>query len=133
MKRRRIMRKSIFKKLLCVAASAVMLFSAAACSNAGGSSSKDESLKKVKDAGKIILGLDATFKPMGFTDENDQIVGFDIDVAKEVCKRMGVSLELYAVNWDTKEQDLNAGTIDLIWNGLSVSDERKQVMLMSEP
>ncbi|MBR6616972.1 MAG: transporter substrate-binding domain-containing protein [Oscillospiraceae bacterium] len=127
------MKKSMFKKLLCVAASAVMLFSAAACSNAGGSSSKDESLKKVKDAGKIVLGLDATFKPMGFTDENDQIVGFDIDVAKEVCKRMGVSLELYAVNWDTKEQDLNAGTIDLIWNGLSVSDERKQVMLMSEP
>ncbi len=127
------MKKSIFKKLLCVAASAVMLFSAAACSNAGGGGSKDESLKKVKDAGKIILGLDATFKPMGFTDENDQIVGFDIDVAKEVCKRMGVSLELYAVNWDTKEQDLNAGTIDLIWNGLSVSDERKQVMLMSEP
>lgn len=127
------MKKSMFKKLLCVAASAVMLFSAAACGTTENSSGKDESLKKVKDAGKIVLGLDATFKPMGFTDENDQIVGFDIDVAKEVCTRMGVKLELYPVNWETKEQDLNAGTIDLIWNGLSVSDERKQVMLMSEP
>ncbi len=126
------MKKSMFKKLLCVAASAVMLFSAAACGTTE-NSGKDESLKKVKDAGKIVLGLDATFKPMGFTDENDQIVGFDIDVAKEVCNRMGVKLELYPVNWETKEQDLNAGTIDLIWNGLSVSDERKQVMLMSEP
>ncbi|MBQ2265608.1 MAG: amino acid ABC transporter substrate-binding protein, partial [Oscillospiraceae bacterium] len=85
------------------------------------------------DAGKLVLGLDATFKPMGFTDENDQIVGFDIDVAEEVCSRMGIELELYSVNWDTKEQDLNAGTIDCIWNGLSVSEERKQMMLMSEP
>ena len=70
---------------------------------------------------------------MGYTDENDNIVGFDIDVAKEVCSRLGVELETYSVNWDTKEQDLNAGTIDCIWNGLSVSDERKKVMLMSEP
>ena len=50
-----------------------------------------------------------------------------------VCSRLGVELETYSVNWDTKEQDLNAGTIDCIWNGLSVSDERKKVMLMSEP
>ena len=79
------------------------------------------------------MGLDATFKPMGYTDENDEIVGFDIDLAKEVCKRLDIELETYGVNWDTKEIDLDAGTIDCIWNGLSVSDERKKVMLMSEP
>lgn len=49
----------------------------------------DESLQKVLDSGKFILGLDATFKPMGYTDENDEIVGFDIDVAEEVCSRLG--------------------------------------------
>ncbi len=126
------MKNSMIKKLLCAAVSAMMLFSAAACSESGGTG-EDKSLKKVQDAGKLILGLDATFKPMGFTNENDEMVGFDIDVAEEVCKRMGVELELYSVNWETKEQDLNAGTIDCIWNGLSVSEERKQVMLMSEP
>ncbi len=135
--------KNIIKKLASVALAATMLFavgcgsssSSTDSSNSGTSSSagSDDSLKKVQDAGKLVLGLDATFKPMGYTDENDKIVGFDIDLAEEVCKRMGIKLETYSVNWDTKEQDLNAGTIDCIWNGLSVSDERKKQMLMSEP
>ena len=128
------MKISMMKKLLCAAVSGMMLMGVGcAGETASNTSGEDNSLKNVQDAGKLVLGLDATFKPMGFTDENDQIVGFDIDVAEEVCSRMGVELELYSVNWDTKEQDLNAGTIDCIWNGLSVSEERKQMMLMSEP
>ena len=106
---------------------------AAAESTAEPSGEGDGSWKKVQDSGKLILGLDATFKPMGYTSENDEIVGFDIDCAKEVCTRLGIKLETYGVNWDTKEIDLDAGTIDCIWNGLSVSEERKKVMLMSEP
>ncbi len=128
------MKISMMKKLLCAAVSGMMLMGVGcAGETASNTSGEDNSLKNVQDAGKLVLGLDATFKPMGFTDENDEIVGFDIDVAEEVCSRMGIELELYSVNWDTKEQDLNAGTIDCIWNGLSVSEERKQMMLMSEP
>ena len=94
---------------------------------------EDNSLQKVKDSGKFILGLDATFKPMGYTDENDQIVGFDIDVAAEVCKRMGVELVNQPINWDTKETDLELGKCDCIWNGMSVSPERAEKMNLSEP
>ncbi len=94
---------------------------------------EDNSLKNVLDSGKLILGLDATFKPMGFTDEQDNIVGFDIDLAEEVCKRMGVELVKQPVDWDTKEQDLNAGKIDCIWNGMSVNAERAEIMNLSEP
>lgn len=93
----------------------------------------DQSLQKVLDSGKLILGLDATFKPMGYTDENDEIVGFDIDVAEEVCARMGVELVKEGINWETKEQDLNAGRIDCIWNGMSVSPSRAEEMNLSEP
>lgn len=93
----------------------------------------DQSLKKVLDSGKLILGLDATFKPMGYTDENDEIVGFDIDVAEEVCARMGIELVKEGINWETKEQDLNAGRIDCIWNGMSVSPTRAEEMNLSEP
>ena len=144
--------KKLNLKAIAVAMAAALTLGLAGCSSNGNSSTADSSatagdstsvteskaegdnsLQKVKDAGQFILGLDATFKPMGYTDENDNIVGFDIDVAKEVCSRLGVELETYSVNWDTKEQDLNAGTIVCIWNGLSVSDERKKVMLMSEP
>ena len=136
------MKKSIFSMIACASMAAMMLFSSCGSSDkkedskAGAESdisAVDASFDKVKESGKLVLGLDATFKPMGYTDENDEIVGFDIDLAKEVCKRLDIELVTYGVNWDTKEIDLDAGTIDCIWNGLSVSEERKQVMLMSEP
>lgn len=136
MKKGRVKMKNIVKRIASVAMAAMMLFAVgcgSSSSNTDSKSGSDDSLKKVMDAGKLVLGLDATFKPMGYTDENDKIVGFDIDLAEEVCSRMGIKLETYGVNWDTKEQDLDAGTIDCIWNGLSVSDERKKQMLMSEP
>lgn len=94
---------------------------------------EDDSLQKVLDSGKFVLGLDATFKPMGYTNENDEIVGFDIDVAEEVCNRLGVELVKQPIDWDTKEQDLDAGKIDCIWNGMSVNASRAEVMNLSEP
>lgn len=96
-------------------------------------SAEDNSLQKVLDSGKFVLGLDATFKPMGYTDENDQIVGFDIDVAEEVCARMGVELVKEPINWDTKEQDLEVGKIDCIWNGMSINASRQEQMNLSDP
>lgn len=95
-------------------------------------SGEDNSLQKVLDSGELILGLDATFKPMGYTDENDQIVGFDIDCAEEVCARLGVKLVKQPIDWDTKEQDLDAGKIDCIWNGMSINASRAEVMNLSE-
>ena len=102
-------------------------------STAGTSASDDGSWQKVKDSGKLILGLDATFVPMGYTDENDNIVGFDIDVAQAVCDRLGISLSLEPINWETKEEDLEIGKIDCIWNGLSYSDSRAETMTLSMP
>lgn len=93
----------------------------------------DESLQKVLDSGKFILGLDATFEPMGYTNENDEIVGFDIDVAEEVCARMGVELVKEPIDWDTKEQDLAVGRIDCIWNGMSINPSRAEQMNLSDP
>ena len=133
------MKKSIFAAIGAVSMAAMMALAGCGSSDSSSTadtskaaSGEDTSLQKVLDNGKLVLGLDATFKPMGYTDENDNIVGFDIDCAEEVCSRLGIKLEPYGVNWDTKEIDLDTGTIDCIWNGLSVSDERKKVMLMSD-
>lgn len=93
----------------------------------------DESLQKILDNGKLILGLDATFEPMGYTNESDEIVGFDIDVAEEVCARMGVELVKQPIDWDTKEQDLAVGRIDCIWNGMSINPSRAEQMNLSAP
>ncbi len=126
----------IFSMVAALALTATIGF--AGCSStpvASGTSqtTEDNSLQKIKDSGKFILGLDATFKPMGYTDENDQIVGFDIDVAEEVCKRMGVELVKQPINWETKETDLEVGKCDCIWNGMSVSPERAEKMNLSDP
>ncbi len=90
----------------------------------------DLSLQKVKDKGQLILGLDASFPPMGFTDENNEIVGFDIDLAEEVCKRLGVTLVKQPINWDAKEMELDGGKIDCIWNGMTITDERVEAMFI---
>ena len=143
------MKKNLIKALAALALAPAMLL--AGCSSDGANdgtsadnvsdnaadgssaSGEDNSLQNVLDSGKFVLGLDATFKPMGFTDEQDNIVGFDIDLAEEVCSRLGVELVKQPVDWDTKEQDLNAGKIDCIWNGLSINDERQEIMNLSEP
>lgn len=91
----------------------------------------DNSLKYIKDKGTLVLGLDDAFPPMGFRDDKNNIVGFDIDVATEVCARLGIKLELQPINWDAKENELNTKKIDCIWNGFSISDERKQNMTFS--
>jgi polar amino acid transport system substrate-binding protein len=98
-----------------------------------GESNKDNSWQKVKDRGQFVLGLDDSFPPMGFRDENGKIVGFDVDLAKEVCARLKVKLKLQPINWDAKEQELNSGKIDCIWNGFTITEERQNKLLFSKP
>ncbi len=132
------MKKNFIKALAALALVPAMLFTACSAeeettTDTNAATGEDNSLQAVLDSGKFILGLDATFKPMGFTDEQDNIVGFDIDLAEEVCKRMGVELVKQPIDWDTKEQDLDAGKIDCIWNGMSVTAERAEIMNLSDP
>ena len=93
----------------------------------------DESLEYIKGKGNLILGLDDSFPPMGYRDENNEIVGFDIDVAREVCSRLGVLLGLQPIDWNAKEQELATKQIDCIWNGFTVTEERKKTLTFSDP
>lgn len=83
--------------------------------------------------GKIIVGLDDEFPPMGFRDENNEIVGFDIDLAKAAAEKLGSEIEFQPIDWDTKELELENGNIDLIWNGLTITDERAESMDFTMP
>ena len=85
------------------------------------------------EEGKFVLGLDDSLPPMGFRDENNEIVGFDIDIAQAVCDNLGLELVLQPINWDTKEMELETGNIDVIWNGLTITPERQESMLLSKP
>ena len=121
--------KKFLVGLLTVALAASMLVG---CGKKEEKTKTDNSLKDVQSKKELVLGLDSSFPPMGFTDKKQNIVGFDIDLAKEVTKRMGIKLKLQPINWDSKEQELDTGKIDCIWNGLTVSPDRKKVMLCSE-
>lgn len=81
----------------------------------------------------IIIGLDDELPPMGFRDENNEIVGFDIDLAKAVGKKLGVTVEFQPIDWAAKEIELESGKIDALWNGLTITDERKETMDITDP
>lgn len=81
----------------------------------------------------VIVGLDDTFAPMGFKDTNGEIVGFDVDLAKEVFKRLGYNVKFQPIDWSMKETELNSKKIDAIWNGYTITDERKQKVDFTKP
>ncbi len=81
----------------------------------------------------VIMGLDDTFAPMGFRDENGELVGFDIDLAREVFGRNGYEVQFQPIDWSMKETELNSGNIDLIWNGYSITEERKEKVAFTDP
>lgn len=95
--------------------------------------SEDTSLQYILDNGKLVMGLDSSFPPMGFEDETGAIVGFDIDVATEVSKILGVELVTQPISWDAKELELNSNNIDCIWNGFSKTAEFDEAMSLSIP
>ena len=70
---------------------------------------------------KFIVGFDASFPPYGSIDENGEYVGFDLDLAKEVCDRNGWTLVKQPIDWNTKDSELNAGNISCIWNGFTMN------------
>lgn len=119
------------RKTLCILVSLLMCLSVFA----GGASENatDTSLEDVLAKGQFVLGLDDSFPPMGFRDENGEIVGFDIDCAREVCSRLGVELVAQPIDWNSKEQELMTGNIDCLWNGFTITEERKENLLFSDP
>ena len=82
---------------------------------------------------KLVIGMDANFPPMGFLDNNNEIIGFDIDLAKEVFKLLGIEIEFQLIDWDAKELELETGKIDMLWNGVSKTEERDKIWTLTIP
>lgn len=80
---------------------------------------------------RLVIGLDDQFPPMGFRDDKNELVGFDIDLAKAVCDKLGIEAVPTPIDWTAKEFELNGGKVDVLWNGLTITDARKETMLMS--
>jgi polar amino acid transport system substrate-binding protein len=81
----------------------------------------------------IVIGLDDHFPPMGFRDDKGEIVGFDIDLAREAGKRLGLEVTFKPIDWSAKEAELNGKRIDVLWDGLTITEERKATILFTKP
>ena len=123
-KERIIMKKII--SLLCTASLAVTAL--AGC--AGNSENTDWDY--IANNKSMTIGI-TYFEPMNYMDENGELTGFETEFAQAVCEKMGVKPIFQKIDWDSKEVELNAKTIDCIWNGMTITDERKQNMDISVP
>lgn len=124
------------KKFLLLAAVLVLAVSALSLTGCGGGSdsgdsSEDTSWTYVEDKGELVVGLDDTFAPMGFRDEDGNLVGFDIDLATAVGENLGISVKFQPINWDSKYMELESKNVDCIWNGMSITSETKEKMTLS--
>lgn len=130
--------KRLIKKITTLGIACILGTSLIACGGSGSQASGGNDVKEAEAKGtleknELVIGLDDTFVPMGFKDENGELVGFDVELAKAVCKKLGKEYKFQAIDWSMKETELNSGNIDLIWNGYSISDERKEKVEFSKP
>ena len=128
------------KKIIALAMAAVMALALVACSAAPAASqsasasapAEQTDLQAIQAKGEMIVGY-TVYAPMNYTDESGEFVGFDTELAKAVCAKLGVEPKFQEINWDTKEVELNAGTIDCVWNGMTITEERQANMEITNP
>ncbi len=119
----------IMKKLLSLTLITAMLATAlTGCGNEKVASDYEE----IKEDGKMTIGI-TLFAPMNYYDDNNELIGFDTELAKAVCEKLELEPEFVEINWDAKEIELNSKNIDCIWNGMCITEERKQTMSISNP
>lgn len=117
-----------FKKVIAVVLAVLTVcFAFAACSN--GSSDKSDKLsktdsEKIIESGKLVVGI-TDFAPMDYKDDNGNWIGFDADLANMVAEKLGIKAEFVEIDWDNKFLELQTGSIDCIWNGMTITDEVK--------
>ena len=107
------------KKLLSIILAAVMLLSCAVLFTSCG---EDE----------FVIGI-TYYEPMNYIDENGDLTGFETEFAEAVCAKLGITPKFQKIDWNAKETELNSGAIDCIWNGMTINDERKAAMGISDP
>lgn len=108
------------KYIKCAVITLLMIFSLGGCTN------------ETKSPNTLVIGYDNTFVPMGFLDKNGETVGFDVDLANEVFTRLGYTIQFQSIDWSMKETELNSENIDLLWNGYSLTEERKKLVAYTD-
>ena len=104
------------------AASTSTVASSAASGSAAASETAASDLDYIKEKGKLVIGY-TVYEPMNYTDADGSFTGFDTELATAVCEKLGVEPEFVEINWDTKVVELDAKSIDCIWNGMTLTED----------
>ena len=107
---------------------AAMTFIFAGCGDK--KTATDSDLEYVKNNGKLVIGI-TDFDPMDYKDANGEWIGFDADMAKLVAEKLGVEVEFIEIDWDNKILELEAKSIDVVWNGMTLTSEVMNAMQCS--
>ena len=118
------------KKITALALTSAMVLSLAACGGSSSDTKKSDSSKSssksdieyVQDKGTLVVGI-TDFEPMDYKDDNDEWIGFDADMAKLVGEKLGVEVNFVEIDWDNKVMELDSKNIDVVWNGMTLTDE----------
>lgn len=133
------------KRIVSTVLAAALVLSLAACSNgdagtsaaddsseavtaetssdaAGDTDAEESDLAYIQEKGTLIIGY-TVYAPMNYTDDEGNFIGFDTELATAVCEKLGVTPEFQEINWETKVIELDAGTIDCIWNGMTLTED----------
>ena len=129
------------KRIISICMTAMMMVSMVACGSSEQPEQKPEGEQQQEQQGeqstldydKIVVGLDDTFAPLGFRDEQGNLVGVDVELMEATGEIMGIPFELQPIDWSMKETELANKNIDMIWNGYTITEERKQKVAFSQP
>jgi len=121
------------KMLLGIITTVLVISLFSGCTSEKKEEKSEDKWATIEERGTIIVGLDDTFIPMGFKDNDGELTGFDVELAKEAIERIGLEVEFQSIDWSLKETELNSGNIDLIWNGYTMTEERKEKVNFTSP
>ena len=116
------------KKIVALILACTLVFALAACGKAG-----SDHLTRIKTAGKLTVGLEGDWQPFSYHDASDTLVGYDVEVAKELAKRLGVEVEIAEAPWDGLFAGMSSGRYDLVINGVDATPDREETFDFSEP
>lgn len=103
------------------------------CQSVQKEANTQDTWNKIASKKQVVIGLDDSFVPMGFEKKNGQLTGYDIDLAKAVFKQYGIKVSFQTIDWSMNVTELRNGTIDLLWNGYSITPERQKKVAFSKP
>lgn len=127
------MKKGAFKIVLLSLICVMVLASCNKNKNEQAAGKQMNAVEALKSRGVLIIGYDVDFPPLAFKDSDNQLVGYDVELAEIVAQRMGVELKALPIDWDDKDNELENGTIDCIWSGYTITEARKKAHSLTFP